>query len=315
MTTKEKILKILIENKDKYISGEDIAIELNLSRAAIGKVIQNFRLEGHQIEALNKSGYKYLKENDVLTKEALEVYKNDEYKIFFYDEIDSTNNEAKRLLNNGENAPFIVVAKSQSTGRGRRGRTFLSPIGGTYLTVVVESKETETELVTTKTAVAISRSIKECFNKETQIKWVNDLYYKDKKLCGILCEGVVNMELNQISEVVIGVGVNYKSEDIPKDIAISLFEKNEYPRASKAEFIINQAEQVFKIQKENEYLDEYKAKSFVLGKDVLIIKQGEEVEAKAIDIDEKAHLIVEYKNGQIEHLSSGEISLRPLLKQ
>ena len=150
-------------------------------------------------------------------------------KYIEYKTIDSTNNEAKRLINEGKIAePTCLSAKEQTAGRGRQGKSFFSPDTGLYMTVVfpVNCPISSQVTMTTRTACAVADAIEECTGKDVGIKWVNDIYTDGKKCCGILCEAVNDYEQGRMKFIVIGIGINVYTKEWPddlKDIAGSLF--------------------------------------------------------------------------------------------
>lgn len=311
MNLKQTVLSELIDN-GKVISGEEIAKKSGKSRVAIRKAILSLTEQGFKIEAEQSSGYRLISSPDILTPEYLSLYLPNDLPLKFYETIDSTNSEAKRLLSNGEKAPFVVVAKEQSGGRGRRGRSFSSPEGGLYFSLVLKANEINSvELVTTATALGVAKALEELTGEKVQIKWVNDVYFRGKKAVGILTEGFINMEFAQVEEVVIGVGINYETPTIPdelKDIAISLYPKQDAPHKMVEALGLTIKNIISTLN--SDFLPEYKARCFVLGKKINVIKNGESTPAIALDLDEKAHLVVQYENGCVEHLSSGEVSIR-----
>ena len=310
MSTKEEVLAILNRNSEDYISGEEMAQMLNVSRASIWKAVKALEDDGYIIEGITKKGYR-LVSTDILNQEVLE--KLIDIPVYYYSEIDSTNTEAKRLINKGIKAPFVVISELQTGGRGRRGRTFVSEKGGTYYSLVVNNDNTfDTESVTTRASLGTTDAI-DSLGFDTQIKWVNDVYINGKKCVGILTEGVLSMEENRISEIIIGIGVNFGTKNFPdelKDICTSLFPDGITP-ISRAEFLARQIKCVINTLHENDYIKRYRAKCFVIGLDLNVIRVDKTKRAKCLDVDDNAHLVVQYEDGQIEHLSSGEVTIRP----
>ena len=197
------------------------------------------------------------------------------------------------------------------------GRTFFSPKGGIYLSMVIKPNINleDSVNITTCAAVAVCKSIKKITGLDVQIKWVNDIFYNNKKVCGILTEAITSLETHKLEYVIIGIGINLfideneLPEDI-KDIATSLF--NHIPnyelKAKLVSEILNTLWEMEKSPCDNSILQNYKDLSLVLGKNI-IIKRNPIQKAKAIDINSKGNLIVEHENGEIEGLHSGEISI------
>lgn len=364
MTTKEKVLKLLVEAQGQAVSGEVLAAECGVSRAAVWKAINSLREAGSSIEGTTNGGY-VLADNDVFTPELFsETFSNrfpelSDCHIECFKEIDSTNTYAKRLLaecgnlrdSSGQLTPAgkknhkaVIVAEKQTAGRGRLGRTFVSPEKtGIYISVIYapEGGITNPARLTASAAVAICRAIKNVLSKlpegyrlEPQIKWINDIFVGGKKVCGVLAEGVANFESGMIEAAVVGMGINIKKNktafegelaDVVGTLEDALSQTS--PEASTASISRVQlaaeiAGQVLKIFQEassspaahKKIIKEYKEASFLLGQELtvypLIGDQKSSYKATATDIDENAGLIVTLKDGSQKTLSSGEVTLK-----
>ena len=210
MSTKSEVLKLLEENKGTYLSGEELAIKLGCSRTAIWKAMKTLREEGYEILAVNNRGYALSKENNVLSEEAIRLGLNKKaVKIEVKREIPSTNQYLKQKgIEEEYEEGSVVVAESQSAGKGRRGRHFYSPGKcGLYMSVLLKPKKTAQESlkITAAAAVAVCRAVEKVCKVSLGIKWVNDLYLGEKKVCGILTEAVSDFETGDIELVVVGI--------------------------------------------------------------------------------------------------------------
>lgn len=254
------------------------------------------------------------------------------YDFFEYDEIDSTNLEAKRLVAKKSSATKqVFLAKRQTAGRGRLGRSFFSPEEtGLYMSLLlqIDEKLLDTDLITPAAGVAVCRTIDFFYDEKgkkanPQIKWVNDIYLNKKKVCGILTEGILNPKEGKISQVIIGIGVNLfepKTGFPPEieNIAGFVFNKDFFknPEETKYQFVAKLLENLeITLEKSQEKItmEEYKERSLVIGKTVTVITPQKQYAALVKDVTEKGHLIVEYEeNGQIQQteLLSGEVSLK-----
>lgn len=252
------------------------------------------------------------------------------YDFFEYDEIDSTNLEAKRLVAKKSTATKqVFLAKRQTAGRGRLGRSFFSPEEtGLYMSLLlqIDEKLLDTDLITPAAGVAVCRTIDFFYDEKgkkanPQIKWVNDIYLNKKKVCGILTEGILNPKEGKISQVIIGIGVNlfepktgFPSEI--ENIAGFVFNKDFFknPEETKYQFVAKLLENLeITLEKSQEKItmEEYKERSLVIGKTVTVITGQSTYSALVKDLTEKGHLIVEdLEQGKITQLYSGEVSLK-----
>ena len=364
MTTKEKVLKLLVEAQGQAVSGEVLAAECGVSRAAVWKAINSLRESGSSIEGTTNGGY-VLADNDIFTPELFsETFSTrfpelSDCRIECFKEIDSTNTYAKRLLAECGNLrdsggqlteagkkyhKAVIVAEKQTAGRGRLGRTFVSPEKtGIYISVIYapEGGITNPARLTASAAVAICRAIKNVLSKlpegstiEPQIKWINDIFLGGKKVCGVLAEGVANFESGMIEAAVVGMGINIKKNktafegelaDVVGTLEDALSQTSPdapVPSISRVQLAAEIAGQVLKIFEEDSsspaahkaIIKEYKEASFLLGQELtvfpLIGDQKSSYKARAIDIDENAGLIVTLKDGSRKILQSGEVSLK-----
>lgn len=325
MSVKSEILSILEQNREEPISGEAIASRLNVSRAYVWKAINKLKQEGYHITATPNLGYILNHETDVLSKEGILPALNESLQgneILVYKTIDSTNTEAKKLAVSGAAHGTVIISEEQTAGRGRRGRSFYSPKGlGIYMSFVLKPTihVQDSVLITTAASVAVSRAIDKVTGIQTKIKWVNDLFYKDKKICGILTEAVTDCDTGCIDSLILGIGINFCMDPafVPvelKEIVGGLFETKpaDITRNLLCAQIINEVMELCDHLTEREFLHEYKEKSMVIGERILVIGQGEPTPAQALDIDSTGGLVVEFDSGEQQTLTSGEISIRKI---
>ncbi|MDO5041296.1 MAG: biotin--[acetyl-CoA-carboxylase] ligase [Peptoniphilus sp.] len=323
MNTKDKILKCLVENRDRYISGEELGSSLNISRTAIWKGVKSLRDEGFIINSQSNNVYKLDDSCDKLSSFGIVNYLEENLKdidIRVYDSIDSTNTEAKRLLYSEKIKNFtLLIANEQTKGRGRRGRDFLSPEDtGIYFSIILFPKTDfnmeSLDLITIKAAVAVAEAIAKNTDKEPRIKWVNDIFLDGKKICGILSEADSDFESRQIKSIVVGIGINFntKSSYFKGDLnkkAGSLNAHNLYRNQLAAE-VLNEFYNCYYNRSDEDILKTYKAYSLVLGKKIEFTQNDVKYEATAVDINDRGNLVVEFSDGNRKELSSGEISIK-----
>lgn len=325
MSTKQKLLKTLEENREKYLSGEVLASTMNVSRSAIWKAIKGLKEEGYEIESTTNKGYRLKSESDLMSVEGIYPWlsqKNQALELLVYKTLGSTNQEAKKLALEGTKAGTVIISEEQTQGRGRMGRSFYSPPkSGIYLSLVLrpDVAARDAVLLTTGASVGVCRAIKKVTGIDTQIKWVNDIYLGNRKIVGILTEAVTNFENGQFEFVIIGIGVNFKMPEaaLPKeleDIVGALFAEkpDALTRNRLAAEIINEVLKICEDLTNRDFLEEYKTQSMVLGKPIKVFRNNEWEVATAMDISNDGGLVIKNSKGTIETLNSGEISIRKL---
>lgn len=232
------------------------------------------------------------------------------------EETDSTNRVAKELAAEGAEEGTLVVAKRQSGGRGRLGRSFFSPEGGIYMSMILRPAipAERAILITTCAAVAVARAIESVCKETVGIKWVNDLFIRKRKVCGILAEGELNPETGGFSYVVLGIGINVKRQSVPdelKEIVGCLEEYND--EIILKEELINAVWREFfsfyATLSTAVYMEEYKERSVLLGKEVTVCAPEGDYKAVVTDIDREGRLGIRRGTTE-EYLYSGEISVR-----
>ncbi|NBI07516.1 biotin--[acetyl-CoA-carboxylase] ligase [Senegalia massiliensis] len=322
---KEKIVKILKQNKNKYISGEIISDELNVTRTSIWKYISVLRKEGYVIDSASRKGYKLISYPDVLDIEVLERKLSTNHigkTIYYYDTVDSTNIKAKNIALD-ENNGAVIISEEQTKGRGRLGRDWISPkYKGVWMSIILKPNipPEDAPKITQIAAAAVSKSFDDLGIKN-KIKWPNDIVINKKKVCGILTE--MSGEIGRLKYIVIGIGINANldEKDLTDDIkematSIKIENGSIVNRENLIIDILEKFEYLYedflKTKSLNKTLDICSEKSALLGKMVYLVKGEERFKVRAIDLDSEGRLIVEDKLGNKETIISGEISIRGL---
>lgn len=232
MTTKKKLLDHLREHLSQWVSGEQISNQLGISRTAIWKQINRLKSDGHEIDSAPKKGYRLTTEADLMTIDTIQAQLQTRVMgqpaIHLFQETDSTNLQAKILAGQGAAEGTVVVADTQSHGRGRRGRTWLSPPGRNIYTSLIlrpPMAPFQAPQITLMTAVAVTQSLNRTTGLDAKIKWPNDILIQGKKVAGILTE--ISTEMDVVDFVVVGLGINVntrREEMLPEiqDIATSI---------------------------------------------------------------------------------------------
>lgn len=313
--SRSEVLALL--RQDEYISGEEISRRLGVSRAAVWKAVRALRAEGCRIDSVTNRGY-CLRPAGRLNAALLQAAP---WSVVVPETVDSTNNVAKQLGAQGAPHGTVVVAEHQSGGRGRLGRSFASPPGGVYLSVLLRPELPLERLMhlTALAAVATRRAIADCCGLTPDIKWMNDLLWQNKKLCGILTELSCEAESGRLEYAVIGIGVNCNTRlsELPPEVqmrATSLCEAlgREIDVNALAAAMIARLREMDGVLRGDRaaWMREYRSACVTLGKQILLLRAGESKPAFALDIDDDAGLIVRYEDGTTGTVSSGEVSVR-----
>ncbi len=235
--------------------------------------------------------------------------------IKYFDTVTSTNDIAKQLAANGASEGTVIIAAHQSAGRGRMGRSFMSPVGtGLYMSIVLRpSIPAESALlITTAAAVSVAKAIEKHSGKDAKIKWVNDVFVSGKKVCGILTEGMF-LPSGSFDYAILGIGVNLLP---PKDgfgelenIAGAVFD-GEFDKAAFTNDILNFFFEYYQNLSKKPHFDEYAKRDMLCGKEVQVLRAGDVVcSATVCGIDENFSLIMKH-DGKKETLSTGEVSAK-----
>ena len=249
----------------------------------------------------------------------LEHLKSDIFgrELILLDEIGSTNDYAKELAKGGASHGTAVIASFQTKGKGRLGRSFFSPKGtGIYMSLILRPSFSADKnmLITSFAAAAVASAIEKVSSALPKIKWVNDIYLNNKKVCGILTESLLNSDTGELQYIILGIGVNDKKIDFPpelSEIATSIGNETgeDISREVLSSHILTELDRLYKTFDEGSFLEDCRRKSNILGREIKVIRGDESYSAKALDIDNLGGLIIE-KDGKREILYSGEVSIR-----
>ena len=322
MNVKESLLNTLAASNGNYISGAALAESLGVSRNAVWKAVKSLESEGYTIESVAAKGYRLAENNNRLSEKLISSYLSTSAlgrQLTVLDEVDSTNRAAKDLAAKGAPHGTTVAADMQTMGRGRLGRSFISPSGtGVYVSTVVrpELPVELTPMMTTAAAVTVAEAVEKLSGHETQIKWVNDVYLCGKKICGILTEASLGLETRSLDYAVIGIGVNVRSIRGKFDTELSrtatsiedetgvIVDRNRLCAE-----ILNRLEVHLASIPERGFIEEYRRREFLTGNDITANIGSESIAGKALGVDSDLNLIVEFPDGTVRHLGSGEANL------
>ncbi len=320
MPLKERVLAVLEENKGKSVSGSEIAKSVGMTRSAVWKAVKSLRNEGYSICAVTNKGYCLSEENDFLNEHSIVPNLRTKVlgrKLDVFKTVDSTNNFAKSLAQLGAEHGTTVISETQTNGRGRMGRSFYAPTGmGIYMSIVLrpDLSVEHSLLITSCAAVAVADAIAKVSGLECKIKWVNDIYAGNKKLCGILTEASVNVEQGGLEYAIVGIGVNVQNITFPKNISdIATSVKMEtgasVSRCVLAAEILNCLEERLENIKDKSFLDDYRRRSNLIGHKIEVTHNDESEIMDCLGVDELGRLLVRMENGEEKAIMSGTVRL------
>lgn len=319
---KEEILRLL-RSADSYISGQELCNRFGVSRTAVWKAINQLKEAGYEIEAQQNKGYRLMAAPDLMTEAEIKSLMHTEWvakEVLYFDTIDSTNTKAQELAEKGYPSGTLVVADKQESGKGRRGRSWVSPSGtGIFMTLMIKPdiNPNNASMLTLVAALAVAKGITSVTGEEAMIKWPNDIVVNSKKVCGILTE--MNAQFDYINHIVVGIGINVHNESFPEEIsqmASSLMIEAGGKRFHRAQIIaetMSYFEQYYdtflKTQDLSALVREYDELLVNRNKSVRVLDPKEPFDGKAMGITPKGELIVDTWESR-KLVSSGEVSVR-----
>jgi BirA family transcriptional regulator, biotin operon repressor / biotin---[acetyl-CoA-carboxylase] ligase len=311
--------------QEHYVSGEQLGKRLHISRTAVWKHINELRKNGYKIDSSPKLGYSLIEIPDLLLPDEISngletrvIGKN----ILHYSEVTSTQDIAAEFAQNGIAEGTVVIAETQTNGRGRKGRKWISPYeGGVYLSIVLRPNLTPLQTIQMPliAGVAVRKAIRKTTRIDPRIKWPNDIIIGGKKVAGILTE--MSCEIDLVNYVVLGIGLNVNTpksviEKIPGGIADSLANKcgELVSRVKLVQHLLNEFEDIyseFQVNGFHSIREEWKISSNTIGSWVKISDGGDKegTEGRAFDIDEDGFLLVRKKSGDLVRVISGDVLL------
>lgn len=323
LSVRDAVLQALEQARGARLSGGRLAEQLGVSRAAVHKAIRVLREEGLAIDGVPGEGYRLAPDDDSLTAAGVQALLDTDFvgrALLAVPSLTSTNTVLKEQYLDRPHG-FTLIAGEQTGGRGRLGRSFVSPAGtGVYLTILLHPTLplTHIQFVTIAAAVAVAAAIEQTAGFSPQIKWVNDVLMDGRKLAGILTEATIEGETGSVSSLIVGIGVNLRpNPSWPEEVRIvagALSEFGTAPRrAALAAAILSHFERAYALleqDRETELLEQYRSRLCCIDRQVTVISPSARYEALCTGLDENGHLLVRDANGQAHTLSTGEISIR-----
>ncbi|MFW5985684.1 MAG: biotin--[acetyl-CoA-carboxylase] ligase [Halanaerobiaceae bacterium] len=317
---KLKILKMLNNEQEDFISGADISKRMGVSRTTVSNYIKELRKTGYVIESRTNQGYNLKKVPDTLIPEEIFLHLETKYmgrNIEYLPQTESTNTTAKNLAASGVEEGTMVLAEKQSSGRGRRGKEWFSPGGtGLWFSLILRPEFTpeKASFLTILTALSLEKVLRE-YRLKPFIKWPNDIYVDNKKVAGILSE--ISAEIDFVKYAVVGIGINVNQEYFPEDIkekatSLKIVSGQNISRKKLLSDILLEFENFYELllaNEEKEILKQWKNKLDILGHRVQIKTNNRDYYGRAIDISEGGALILEDESGKQHKFWAGEASL------
>ncbi|WP_042277241.1 biotin--[acetyl-CoA-carboxylase] ligase [[Clostridium] dakarense] len=318
---KNKIIEIILNKGNEFISGEELSKQLGISRAGVWKHIKTLKEEGYNIESVNKKGYRLAeKPVDLLTHQNICHDLNTKFigrNIIHFQTIDSTNDYAKKIANEKEDGT-VIISEEQTKGKGRLGRQWHSKShDGIWMSIILKPDimPYKAPFITLIAGASIVKALNN-LGVKTLIKWPNDIILNNKKISGILTE--LSAEIERVNHIVLGMGINVKTMEFSQeicDIATSLYKEGyKVSRVDIVRNILDEFERLYidyvKNNSKEETLKICRQYSAIIGKDIYILNGDNKEQVKCLDINEDGNLIVEKQDKTIREIMSGEVSIR-----
>lgn len=318
-----KVLYFLKSHNTEYLSGQDLSDVLKISRVAVWKHIKKIKELGYEIETKQKLGYRLKSDSDKLLP--WEITEGLKTKIigrqaFFFEVIDSTQNQAISMAFDKENNGAVIVAEKQTSGKGRSGRRWESPEGGIWLSVILHPKFdiSVTTLFPLAASLALSNAIQKTMNVKPELKWPNDVTIKGKKVAGLLVDA--SLESNKIEDLVLGVGINFdvNTKEIEKALketpnfygVASLSQQNKKTKPIElVHSFLTELERIYMMLNSGDIkkiVKDWTDKSSTIGKKVEMNTENGKITGKAIRIDDDGALVIS-ENGKNSRVLAGDI--------
>ena len=302
----------------EWVSGEEIAAKLGISRAAVWKQIRNLRKRGYRIEASTRKGYRLASKPDLLDADMIRSGLKTEWlgkDLRGFSEITSTNELARSLAPICQNGT-VILAETQTHGRGRLSRPWASPPGGIWMSLVLKPEMPLAQVcqINMAVSVAVSRAIFSLLGLEAGIKWPNDLLIRERKICGILME--ISAEVERLDYAVVGLGINANIDpsvfpDDWRSTSLSRELGHEVCRSELIQRILLEIEEAYEKMGSNEIYEEWRRRSVTIAREVRITSSSGDLVGEVLDLAEDGALLLKAEGKRMRVLAGDCIHLRP----
>lgn len=313
----KKTLLEILENTSEYLSGESIAQEMGMTRANVWKEINKLRQQGIEIDSQTNKGYRLSGYHHVYSPSYLRKNLPFVETISIQSTCPSTNDLAKQAIRESEAEWLIVVSDQQSQGKGRRGRQFYSPSQGIYLSIAIRPNLSleNVQLLTIAAALSVCDVLEDLFQLKPSIKWLNDVFVNHRKICGILCEGELELESYRYHSVVVGIGLNLVLDALPDELAdiITAVNRESAAMVDRNQVVVDLVKQ-FRVYYQQldagdiSWLERYRSLNFIIGQSIRLSNDSKHL-YKAVSINDHGNLIVCDETGKMKTVNSEEVSL------
>ena len=316
-----KILSFLKAHRSEFLSGQDMSDILKISRVAVWKDIKKIRALGYKIESKQNIGYRLVDSSKLPLPWEIKEDLNTKFlgnRIYYFDTIDTTQNFAMKNTSEKNEDGSVVISKKQTGGRGRMKRKWKSPVGGIWMSIIINPKfdVTYTTLVPIATSLALCIAIEKILKINTKLKWPNDITLKKKKVAGVLIN--VSMTSNQIENMVLGIGINFKINPNELENSIkktpnfygvgTLVKKNQSMTPLIKQFLyeLENVLQLINSGQIKKIRNGWTKRSSTIGRNVSIVTNEGRISGKAIRIDNEGGLIIS-KNKKTHRVIVGDV--------
>ena len=322
-----KVLSFLKSHNTEYLSGQDLSDVLRISRVAVWKHIKKIKELGYTIESKQKMGYRLASNTDLLLPWEITTglkTKKIGRQTYYFDTLDSTQTQAIKMSSDTNNDGAVIIAKKQTSGKGRANRKWISPEGGIWLSIILHPKFdiSVTTLFPIASALALSYAIEKTSDIKPELKWPNDITINGKKVAGILVDA--SLESNKIEKIILGVGINFNvdAKKMENDLknspnfygvaSLKKYTKHETPMIF-VQMFLEELEKIFDLLNKRQIkkiIEAWTERSSTIGKTVELNTDDGKVRGKAIKIDDDGALVVDDKKnirvlaGDISHVEN-----------
>ena len=302
-----KILSFLKAHRSEFLSGQDMSDILKISRVAVWKDIKKIRSLGYKIESKQNIGYRLIDSSKLPLPWEIKEDLNTEFlgnRIYYFNTIDTTQNFAMSIASKKNEDGSVIISKKQTGGKGRMNRKWKSPVGGIWMSIIIHPKFdiTYATLVPIATSLAICIAIEKTLKINTKLKWPNDVTVKGEKVAGVLINA--SMISNQIENMVLGIGINFKinPNELKNSIkktpnfygVATLVKKNQNMSPLVKQFLyeLENVLQLINSGQIKKIINGWTKRSSTIGRNVSIITNEGRISGKAIRIDNEGGLII-----------------------